>query len=336
MIKTDAYADKDSDLFLSELKLSLKDKLIEFVNAVSKESDNDSLIDLSEYDDIFTSFWSESDLILTVYLDENDEISISVGFSSYISFSSLSAKDKSKCRQFHIIKLNPHNKYQKCFENLCYGRAITDEELDDLVDNMKNKILSKHSEINLAKLEVLYALQDNNGETQEPDWWFDSDAMKWFSDGLLFGPLKLHKKFDPLFSTRSISDNFVCDLPTDIFEHYIYCKDSVIDIEIPILDVYPKALMKTIEFIDCKDGSGIEDLCNKIIIFSELDRLFLIHKVMENIKYGHYENVSKRYVSYLYYSICDWSEKLSGNTTKQDPRIETYTSNIVSYLESEE
>ena len=94
--------------------------------------------------------------------------------------------------------------------------------------------------------------------------------------------------------------------------------------------------MKTIEFIDCKDGSGIEDLCNKIIIFSELDRLFLIHKVMENIKYGHYENVSKRYVSYLYYSICDWSEKLSGNTTKQDPRIETYTSNIVSYLESEE
>ena len=252
MIKTDAYADKDSDLFLSELKLSLKDKLIEFVNAVSKESDNDSLIDLSEYDDIFTSFWSESDLILTVYLDENDEISISVGFSSYISFSSLSAKDKSKCRQFHIIKLNPHNKYQKCFENLCYGRAITDEELDDLVDNMKNKILSKHSEINLAKLEVLYALQDNNGETQEPDWWFDSDAMKWFSDGLLFGPLKLHKKFDLLFSTRSISDNFVCDLPTDIFEHYIYCKDSVIDIEIPILDVYPKALMKTIEFIDCK------------------------------------------------------------------------------------
>lgn len=325
MIKTDAYADKDSDLFLSELKLSLKDKLIEFVNAVSKESDNDSLIDLSEYDDIFTSFWSESDLILTVYLDENDEISISVGFSSYIPFSSLSAKDKSKCRQFHIIKLNPHNKYQKCFENLCYGRAITDEELDDLVDNMKNKILSKHSEINLAKLEVLYALQDNNGETQEPDWWW-----------LLFGPLKLHKKFDLLFSTRSISDNFVCDLPADIFEHYIYCKDSVIDIEIPILDVYPKALMKTIEFIDCKDGSGIEDLCNKIIIFSKLDRLFLIHKVMENIKYGHYENVSKRYVSYLYYSICDWSEKLSGNTTKQDPRIETYTSNIVSYLESEE
>ena len=325
MIKTDAYADKDSDLFLSELKLSLKDKLIEFVNAVSKESDNDSLIDLSEYNDIFTSFRRESDLILTVYLDENDEISISVGFSSYISFSSLSAKDKSKCRQFHIIKLNPHNKYQKCFENLCYGRAITDEELDDLVDNMKNKILSKHSEINLAKLEVLYALQDNNGETEEPDWWW-----------LLFGPLNLHKKFDLLFSTRSISDNFVCDLPTDIFERYIYCKDSVIDIEIPMLDVYPKALMKTIEFIDCKDGSGIEDLRNKIIIFSKLDRLFLIHKVMENIKYGHYENVSKRYVSYLYHSICDWSEKLSGNTTKQDPRIETYTSNIVSYLESEE
>ena len=110
MIKTDAYADKDSDLFLSKLNLELKDKLIEFVNAVRKESENDSLIYLSEYseyNDIFTSFWSESDLILTVYLDENDEISISVGFSSYISFSSLSAKDKSKCRQFHIIKLNP-------------------------------------------------------------------------------------------------------------------------------------------------------------------------------------------------------------------------------------
>lgn len=27
--------------------------------------------------------------------------------------------------------------------------------------------------------------------------------------------------------------------------------------------------MKTIEFIDCKDGSVIEDLCNKIIIFSK-------------------------------------------------------------------
>ena len=70
--------------------------------------------------------YSLAQLLLGItYLDENDEISISVGFSSYISFSSLSAKDKSKCRQFHIIKLNPHNKYQKCFENLCCFKTFS-------------------------------------------------------------------------------------------------------------------------------------------------------------------------------------------------------------------
>ena len=210
MIKTDAYADKDSDLFLSELNLTLnlKNKLMEFVNTVSKESDNDSLIDLSEYQIwIFSAFRCESDVSINVYLDENDKLSISVGGRRYVEFTYLSSsKERSKCRQFHRIKLKSRTRYYECFKNLCYGKHVTEKDLDWLVKKVKSKILDKHSEINTAKLEVLSVLQSNNNDTD------------WIS--LLYGQLKLHKTFDLILSTRSVDDNFICNLPDEVVENY--------------------------------------------------------------------------------------------------------------------
>lgn len=317
MIKTDAYADKDSDLFLSELKTSfkLKDKLIEFVDLVIKDYHNYISMNQSEYNEIFSAFRCDFDISLNFYLDVNDKISISVGGRYYVSFSALSSSnDKSKCRQFHIIKLKPRSRYYECFKNLCYGRYVTDEDLDWLIKKVKSKILQQHSEINKANLDVLYALQNNNGRAD----------LLYTTIGL-----DLCDKFDLLFSTRSITDNFICNLPKDIFADYIGKEFSAIDNGLPLLDIYPQALMKNIDFIDYNDGSGIDALCDKILIFSKLDGLFLIHNVMENIKSGYYEYLSKRDIAILY---DNFESQVFSDYDSQDPRIEIYKSDILSYL----
>ena len=213
MIKTtDEHVDKDSDLFLAELKLDseLKDKLMEFVDYARKNFYKNSLINNgSEYDLMFSAFRCEFDVSLNVHLDESDKLSISVGGGLYVEFAYLSSsKERSKCRQFHIIKLKPRTRYYECFKNLCYGKHVTEKDLDWLVKKVKSKILDKHSEINTAKLEVLSVLQSNNNDTD------------WIS--LLYGQLKLHKTFDLILSTRSVDDNFICNLPDEVVESYRY------------------------------------------------------------------------------------------------------------------
>ena len=300
MIKTDEQkVYNDSDLFLSQLNLKLNDKFIEFVHSANKES----------YGDMFSAFRYKRDVGLNVYLDEKDCLSISPSF----------LKENSKCRQFHYIQLNRNTKYYECFENLCNGKDITEKDLGWLIKKIKDKILHQHSEISNAILYVSCALDNNHNY-----------------HNLLYGSLKLYKPFDLLFSTRSISDDFIYNLPNEIFEHYI-CQDSVINNGLPILDIYPKTLMKIVESLDYDNGSGIQDIrykiipiCYKITAFSELDILFFLHNIIENIESGYYNIISKNEVNVLYNMYYNyWGED---ELNSQDPRIEIYKSDILSYL----